>query len=173
MRSEWVNDETLGHIFAALTPANALACRVSLATGLRIGDVLRLRPEFVARGRFTIKEEKTGKPRRVYIPAGLRDEVLMMSGRFWCFEGRNDPKRRRTRQAVYKDLRRAARLFRVTEHVSPHSMRKAFAVSYYHRTGALGKVRDLLNHSSEAVTAIYAMADCLAQNRRNRSKRRS
>ena len=40
MRADHVPRDELAHILAALTPPNRLALEVSLATGLRIGDVL-------------------------------------------------------------------------------------------------------------------------------------
>ena len=87
MRSQWVSTEILEHILAALMPPNRLVCEISLATGLRVGDVLRLRPSDIApdRARFTIKEEKTGKARSVYLPLELRERAFEMAGRFWVF----------------------------------------------------------------------------------------
>lgn len=169
MRSQWAPSPTLEHILAALTYENRLVCRVCMQTGLRVGDVLVLRPQQVEKQRFTIKEQKTGKARRVYLPADLVNELLKIAGRFWIFEGRNDPKKHRTRQAVFKDLRRAAVLFRCRAHISPHSLRKSFAVAYFHKCGSLSKVKTLLNHSDEAVTMLYAMADCVDTGR-NRKK---
>ena len=164
MRTDYVNDNILNHILAALMPENSLALRVSLATGLRIGDVLNLRPEHVRpdRQRFTIKEQKTGKSRTVYIPRGLREECYKNAGRFWVFEHRLERLKHRTRQAVFKDMKRAAKAFRVAGHIAPHSVRKAFAVRYFQKTGDIGKVKTLLNHSTEAVTYIYAMADVIS-----------
>lgn len=164
MRSQWVSTDILEHILAALMPENRLACEISLATGLRIGDVLRLKPEQVRpdRARFTIKEEKTGKGRTCYLPLELRERAYENAGRYWVFEHRTNPLKRRTRQAIFKDLRRAAKAFRVREHVSPHSLRKAFAVEYFNKCGGnLKKVQHLLNHSNEAVTMIYAMANVI------------
>ena len=43
VKSEYVTDDVMAHVFAALMPANALALRVSDATGLRIGDVLAIK----------------------------------------------------------------------------------------------------------------------------------
>lgn len=160
MRSDYIPRDSAACILAALMPANRLALEVSLCTGLRIGDVLGLRTEQVKKQRFTLKEQKTDKTRRVYIPGDLRDELLKQAGKYFVFEGRCSACRPRTRQAVYKDLRRACTLFRVRgAHVSPHTMRKVYAVSQYQRTKDLAKVQGLLNHSSEAVTMLYAMAD--------------
>ena len=89
----------------------------------------------------------------------MRDDLLKIAGRYYCFEHRINPKKHRTRQAVFKDLRRSAKAFRVSAHVSTHSLRKIYAVDYFKRNGNLKKVQKLLNHSSEAVTMLYAMAD--------------
>ena len=84
----------------------------------------------------------------------------------YVFEGRFDRLRHRTRQAVYKDLRRAAKLFRLDVHVSPHSARKAWAVDEYHRTGSITRVQRNLNHTDPSVTMLYALADQLEARKR-------
>ena len=43
MTAEYLLFEQMEHVFAALTPANRLVCRVCVATGLRVGDVVQLR----------------------------------------------------------------------------------------------------------------------------------
>ena len=147
-------------------PANRLACEVSIATGLRIGDVLSITTEQVRGGRWTVTESKTGKRRRVRLPVDLQRRILAQAGPIYAFSGRLDGRRHRTRQAVYKDIRRAAKAFRLQEHVSPHSLRKYYAVEQYKRTGGnLKRVQELLQHDSEAVTAIYALADALTAQR--------
>lgn len=169
MRSAWVKTEELSHILAALTPCNRLACEIALATGLRIGDVLQLKSEMVTRScRFTIQEQKTGKRRRVYLPRALWDRACSMAGPIYVFSGRCNGRKHRSRQAVYKDIRRAAALFRLSEVVTPHSLRKAWAVDKLEETGSLKKVQKLMNHESEAVTMLYAMADRLEQRKRGR-----
>lgn len=153
-------------------PANRLAIETSLATGLRIGDVLALRTEHLSKDRFYIKEQKTGKTRRVYLPQQLRADLYAQAGRFYVFEHRLDPWKHRTRQAVWKDLHHAAAFFRLPRKltIAPHSARKLFAVSKYQTTGSLQKVQQLLNHSDEAVTVLYCMADLItAKHTRKRS----
>ena len=163
MHSEWLPKGEIQHVLAALTAPNRLACEISLATGLRINDVLALKPAQLAKRRFTVREEKTGKTRRIYLPEDLRRRALAMAGQHFVFEGRLNGREHRTRQAVYKDIRRAAAAFRCKEHLSPHSLRKAYAVEEYKRNGGnLKRVQKLLNHSSEAVTKLYALADRLS-----------
>ena len=64
-RSSYVEPSALGLVLAALQPANRLVFEVMLATGLRVGDVLRLTTAQIERQRFTVREQKTGKTRRV------------------------------------------------------------------------------------------------------------
>ena len=161
MKSDYVDDRILGHVLASMMPANAQVCRVSLATGLRIGDVLSLRTEQIKRQRFTIREQKTGKSRRIYLPKALWLELQRDAGSVWVFPGRN-PQKHRSRQAVWTDINRAKQLFRINANISPHSMRKIAAVEMFKRTGDLHKVKEFLNHDSDSVTIIYALADALA-----------
>lgn len=164
MRSDYIEQESFEHILSALMWENRLALITSLTTGLRIDDVLHLRSEQIKTQRFTIKEMKTGKTRKVRLSNGLWDELLKISGRYYVFEHRTDPKKPRTRQAVYKDLKRACTLFRVKGvNVSPHTARKIYAVKNFERTCSVDRVRTLLNHSEKQteVTLLYAMADDL------------
>lgn len=166
MRSEWKPKGELEHILSALMPENRLALELSMITGLRINDVLALKPEQVKKKRFTIREEKTGKTRRVYIPKEYLDRCIAVSGQHYVFEHRLNGREHRTRQAVFKDLKKVCRLFRVKENIAPHSMRKAYAVEEFKRHGDLKKVQKLLNHSNEAVTMVYAFADVLERRKK-------
>lgn len=161
-RTQAISSDSLDHVLALLTPQNSLACRVSLATGLRIGDVLSLRTQQIRQRTCTVTEQKTGKRRRLQLPEQLRLAVLSYSGKVWAFPSRCREDRHRTRQAVYKDIKRAAAALRMSGTISPHSMRKTYAVRKYKASGDLRKVQKLLQHSDEAVTLIYALADQIA-----------
>ena len=155
-------------ILAALMPANALALRVALHTGLRIGDVLALKPEQL-KPRFWITEQKTGKKRQVGLPEKLLAELRENAGEYWVFPGR-DPEKHRSRQAVWKDMKRAAKAFRLPVNVGTHSARKNYAVELLHKYGDIDRVRRALNHDSETVTLLYAMAD-IQRDAKQRKKR--
>lgn len=169
MRTDYIHKEELQHILAALMPPNRLALEISLATGLRIGDVLAIKSEQLNRTadqRITVREQKTGKNRRVRIPLELFLKAIAMSGRVYVFEHRHDWRKHRTRQAVYKDIKRAAKLFRISANVAPHTARKVYAVEQYNHHGQdLKRVQRLLNHTEEGVTMLYAMADQLTHRR--------
>lgn len=166
IKADYIWKEEFEHALALLMPENRLALEVSLATGLRIGDVLGLRTAQL-RERFTVVEQKTKKRRRVRLPAELLRRLRQQAGAEWVFPHRTDPARHRTRQAVYADLRRAARALRMPQQLrcTPHSARKIAAVELYRKTGDLARVQRLLNHSSEAVTQLYALADLMTQRR--------
>ena len=166
VRSQWIPKGEMEYILASLQPQNRLACEISLFTGFRINDVLALKTDQVKKGRFTIREEKTGKRRTVRLPKDLVDRCIAFSGQHYVFENRLNGLDHRTRQAVFKDLRKSAKNFGVKEHISPHSIRKVYAVEEFAKTGNLKKVQKLLNHSNEAVTMLYAMANCMDRRKR-------
>lgn len=158
-RSQWVARPYMELLLLGLTPENREALRISMDYGARIGDVLAMRVEAAQTGRWNYREQKTGKRRRVKLSDYHRKTLLSMSGRVYCFEGRNDWTKHRTRQAVWKDLKRMARACRL-DGIAPHSARKIYSVERYRATGgSMSKVCRLLNHSDEAVTALYALAD--------------
>lgn len=163
MRSEWKPKGEIEHVLASLYPENRLACEVSMITGLRINDVLALKTEQVKNKRFSVREEKTGKVKTVYLPKEIQDRCIACSGQHYVFEHRLNGRKHRTRQAVFKDLKRVSENFKTKEHITPHSMRKVYAVEEYAKCGNLKKVQKLLNHSDEAVTMLYAMADILTK----------
>lgn len=160
MKTEYLLNREVEHVLAALTPSNRLAVRVALHTGLRIGDVLSLETAQLST-RFYITEAKTGKRRLVGLPAPLLADLRKHAGKKWVFPKMGKPDEHRTRQAVFCDVKRAAKAFRLPQNVAPHSFRKVYAVNLLERYGDIEKVRRALNHSSQTVTMIYAMADKL------------
>lgn len=168
MKAEYMLQREVDLVLAALTPANRQVMRVALHTGLRLGDVLALKSDQL-QPHFWVTESKTGKRRQVGLPEPLLSDLKKTAGREWVFEGRS-PEKHRTRQAVWKDVKRAAKAFRLPANIAPHSARKVYAAELMERYGDIDKVRRALNHSSEAVTMIYAMAD---QQRRAKDRRRA
>lgn len=159
MRSEWVSDDYFNFVLMCLTPSNRLAVEMSARYGMRIGDVLATKTKDVKRGRWTYKEEKTGKARRITLNRDFQARLLEQAGRVFVFEHRTKVFEHRTRQSVYKDIRRVAKLLRLKAHLTPHSARKIYAVDKRKSGKSIAQIQKLLNHSSESVTLIYALAD--------------
>lgn len=169
MRTEYLLDREVELILGLLTPVNRLVMRVCLHTGLRIGDVLQLRTAQL-KPNFWITEQKTGKRRQVGLPGPLLADLRKYAGDAWVFPGM-DPDKHRSRQAVWKDVKRAAAAARLTVNAAPHSARKVYAVELLRKYGDIDRVRRALNHGGVEVTLIYAMADkqITARARRRRS----
>lgn len=158
MTTEYLLHREMEHVFAALMPGNRLVCRVCVATGLRVGDVVQLRTDQLAR-QFWVTETKTGKRRRVNLTDELLAELKAQAGEVWAFPSPHDPKKHRSRQAVWYDVKRASKAFRLPQNVAVHSLRKVYAVRLLeHCKGNLGRVQKALNHSDAATTMIYVMA---------------
>lgn len=171
--TEYLLKQEVERVLSALMPENRLIVRVSLHNGLRISDVLALKPGQLA-PQFWITEAKTGKRRRVNLPGPLLEDLKRNAGKNWVFPGRN-PAKHKTRQAVWKDIKRAAAAFRLPQNVGTHSARKVYAVELMQKYGDLDRVRRALNHAKKypSTTLIYATADALLEakyKKRGRSK---
>lgn len=195
MKTDYLALDQLEALLAGLMPANRAALEISMCTGLRISDVLGLRWEQCASLQpgdcLSLVALKTGRPVNVYVTPMLCDALKRAGGGLahqsgWVFPGRiqgtkssgggESASGHRTRQAVWKDLKRAARLYRcegkrLRENLGPHSCRKVFAVRLYQESKSLEVVRRALGHKDLAVTMLYAMADELTARERSVSPR--
>lgn len=163
VKTDYLLHKEVEHVLAALTPSNRLVCEVMLHTGLRVGDVLGLRTRDL-KGHLWVREAKTGKRKQIGLPAPLLERIRAQAGPEWAFPGRK-PGKHRTRQAIWADIKRASRAFRLPQNVGPHSLRKVYAVALLDRYGDIDRVRKALNHGSVTTTMIYAMADRLLEAR--------
>ena len=166
MRTEYLIEREVEEVLDLLTMENRLVMRVLLHTGLRIGDALQLRP-WQLKPNFWITEQKTGKRRQVGLPESLLTDLRSNAGKEWVFPGKS-PGKHRTRQAVWKDVKRAAAALRLTANAAPHSARKVYAVDLMRKYGDIERVRRALNHGGVEVTLIYAMADKQLKAKRRR-----
>lgn len=161
MTTEYLLERELDHVFAALMPQNELIMRTVLHTGLRISDVLELRTAQL-RPSMWVVEKKTGKRHRCGLPQPLLNRILEQAGEEWAFPGTR-PGTHKTRQAVWADVKRAAKAFRFDANIGTHSFRKVYAVRLLRRYGDIKRVQKAMAHGSPSVTAIYAMADALLE----------
>ena len=163
MRSNYINPATMERLLAKMTLQNALALRVSLETGLRIDDTLKLKTSDLKRSTgFYVREMKTGKRKYVKLPKTLKNVLRDVSGTEYVFPSRSRNDKHRVRQTVWRDLKRACRALDIDEKgISPHTLRKMYAVSLYEDTGCLLAVQKYLNHKFQSTTIAYALSDKL------------
>lgn len=168
MKTEYLLNREVDLVLAMLTDRNALIMRTALHTGLRIGDVLSLKTDQL-RARFWVTERKTKKRRQIGLPEPLLSDLKKQAGETWVFESPRTG-RPQTRQAVWKDVKRAAKALRLPQNIGPHSARKVFAVELLSKYGDIERVKRALNHSSEAITLIYALADRQLESKKKRRR---
>ena len=167
MRTDYLNPQLYNRLYSCMTYENVLALRVSLETGLRIDDVLSLRASQIVRRTICGTAEKTGKPYRKTISADLAKRLAALTpnkGGF-IFPHRLDPKKHRTRQAVWGNMKKAAALMGVKLNAAPHSARKTYAVEMFKDKG-LEQTQKELQHDRISTTMIYAFSDMLCDSQR-------
>lgn len=170
MTTEYLYQQEVDRVLSALMPQNQLIVKVMLQTGMRLSDALQMPIEGLSTSGWYV-EGKTGKKRRYGLPRPLLEAILEQAGPEWAFPGRKAGIHK-TRQAVWRDIKRAAVAFRLPQNVGAHSMRKVYAVRLMQKYGKLEKVQRNLNHASGSVTAIYAMADILLDRKLQARERR-
>lgn len=171
MKTEYLLNREVDLVLAVLTERNALVMRTALHTGLRVGDVLSLKTDQLA-PRFWVTESKTQKRRQIGLPEPLLGDLKKQAGPEWVFENPRTG-RPQTRQAVWKDVKRAAHALRLPQNVGTHSARKVYAVELLAKYGDIERVRRALNHSSEAITLVYALADRQLESKKKRRRARA
>lgn len=131
---------------------------VSLETGLRIGDVVKLRRQNLQADGLHYKAQKTGKNGVAKVSAALRRELSARRGK-WLFPSPYKAGKHITRQCAWARIKAACKRAGIeTEGVSPHSLRKVFAVELYREKG-FRAVQEALQHRNAATTEIYSFAD--------------
>ncbi len=158
MKSKYIETTELEKLRAVLAEEAWLPLWVSLETGLRIGDVVKLRRQNLQADGLHYKAQKTGKNGVARVSAELRRELAKKRGK-WLFPSPYKKGQHLTRQAAWARIKAACKRAGVDpDGVSPHSLRKVFAVELYREKG-FRAVQDALQHQSAATTEIYSFAD--------------
>ena len=160
MRARYLTPDELERLRKSARGGEWLPLAVAVSTGLRIGDVLKIRPgDFTSRG-IRYRAEKTGKCGYAPISDDLRRLLYRSSrGTRWIFPSPKDSRRHLTRQAAWSRMKRACKRAGVDPvGVSPHALRKVFAVELLRKTN-IAEVQKALQHDRIDTTELYALAD--------------
>lgn len=158
MKSKYIETTELKKLRAMLAEEAWLPLWVSLETGLRIGDVVKLRKQNLQTDGLHYKAQKTGKNGVAKISAELRKELSRRRGK-WLFPSPYKAGKHITRQCVWARIKTACKKAGLDpDGVSPHSLRKVFAVELYRQKG-FQAVKEALQHNNAATTEIYSFAD--------------
>ena len=147
-----------GAVGAVIKPSKTIAIilQVEANTGLRIGDVLRLRLDDIIhdgnRFRFHMREHKTGKLRTFTVP----DPIYHMLEKYANKNGisHDAPLFNMTVRNVQRKLDQVTDYLGY-RYLGTHSFRKRFATCAYETCHDIEIVRRLMQHSSSAVTLRY------------------
>ena len=153
--------EHYNKLFTFMHYENVLAARVSLESGMRIGDVVKLKPDQLVRRTISFTADKTGKSGKVIISQDLANRLRAISGKDYIFVGRSCG--HRSRQTVWKDVTRAAEALRAAgiigaANITPHSARKTFAVTDAEAHG-IKHTQKALQHSNLDTTKLYVFSE--------------
>lgn len=135
-----------------------LLFKVGITTGLRVGDIVKLKVETVkGKPRFNIKEGKTQKSRTVnlkHIMSDIADYIeLLPPDVVYLFPSRKGDGHISTTQA-YRILTKAGELLG-RDDIGTHTMRRTFGYNFYNQTHDIATLMTIFNHSSQAITLRY------------------
>lgn len=130
---------------------------IGINTGLRVGDLLKLKVSDVKRKKkLIIQEGKTKKPRTINL-TNIYEEIesyIHQIDSQWLFPSRKGDKSITPTQA-YRQLNKAARMVDIEDGIGTHTMRKTFGYWFYKQTRDVAKLQKLLNHSHPDITLLY------------------
>ncbi len=151
--------QTMKTGFTGCRPNDRIATALVLEgnLGLRISDILKLRPRDIVRDgdryRLEITEQKTGKRRVFTVPLVIQQYIEN-----YCLRNGIKPTEKMfpiCERAVQKQLKLVCDYLGF-EGISTHSFRKWYATEIYKANGYdIALVQRLLQHSSAAVTQRY------------------
>lgn len=146
------DESGIDHIFR---PNKQLAMTFILQAnlGLRISDVLKLKPSTFKNDKLEVIEKKTGKLQYRTINRNLKELIYE-----YALENNiksNDYLIKVKVRAIQKQLAIIANYLNLTN-ISSHSFRKLFGVTVYNQTnGNIELLKELFNHSSISTTQRY------------------
>jgi integrase/recombinase XerD len=130
------------------------------ATGLRVSEAIRLRPEDIDSQRMVIHVRlgKGAKDRLVPLSPllleALRQYWRMARPQGWLFPG-DQPLAHLTRETVTRTCRLAALAAGLSKHVTPHLLRHSFATRLVELGTDLHTIQQILGHSRIGTTSLY------------------
>ena len=127
---------------------------------LRVGEVVRLRPEDldIDRGLLRVRSGKGRKDRYTLLSLRAAAAVRVYADAFptgkWLFPGAR-PGRHYTTRSAQRIVKRCARAAGIAKRVTAHTLRHSFATHLIQAGTNLRSIQELLGHQSPRTTQIY------------------
>jgi site-specific recombinase XerD len=130
------------------------------SAGLRVGEVVRLRPADldVERGLVRVRQAKGRRDRYTLLARRAVEAVRLYVAAYptedWLFPG-SRPGRHMTTRSAQRVVREAARAAGLPKQVTAHTLRHSFATHLLERGTNLRIIQELLGHRSARTTQVY------------------
>lgn len=149
LKSRFIQDEKYVYYFIV---------RYMAATEVRVGELLKIQAEDVAKG-YKDLISKGGKSRRIYIPKKLQEATFQWLDALGIKKGPfflNQNGLPITAGGIRSQLKHAAAIYGLDPAVVyPHSFRHRFAKNFLERFNDISLLADLMGHESIETTRIY------------------
>jgi site-specific recombinase XerD len=156
-----LSEEEVTRFFQAVShPRDRVALMALYAAGLRVSEVVGLKPDDIDSDRMLIhvRQGKGRKDRMVMLSSMLLEELdhyLRWARPYhWLFPG-TDPTRHLTTRALQRICRLTGEAAQISKRVTPHVLRHSFATHLLDAGTDLRVVQTLLGHRSIQTTAVY------------------
>lgn len=169
MRVDILNKKEVQAVADRLAGDDLILWMIGTSTGLRISDILALTVGTVqGKKRLTIREQKTGKSRKIYISKEIQDMISRYVARHKLKP--QDKLCPLSYVSYYRHIKTAAA--EVTQkHIGTHTMRKSYAYNRLTEKGYdLYALQHCLNHSHIMDTINYTIPNARFS-RRGKEKR--
>ena len=153
-------EEVEALIRAARHPTREALVMLLYSAGLRVGELIRLRPEDLEpeRGLIRVRRAKGRKDRYTLLSdralGAARGHWKLQPASPWLFPG-SRPEAHITARTVQKIVRTIARQAGIERKVTPHVLRHSFATHLLEAGTDLRYIQMLLGHASTRTTEIY------------------
>lgn len=135
---------------------------LAYASGLRVGEVVKLRVEDIdgRRVMIHIRSAKGKKDRYTILPESLRGSLVEYWNRYrlgsegWLFPGQ-EPDRHLSERSIQAVLGRAVLAAGIGKPITMHTLRHSFATHLLDRGTDIRFIQELLGHHSVKTTEIY------------------
>jgi len=169
IRSENQIKQIRGNLYRQKNPRDYLIFVFGINSGLRIGDILSLKLEDVKDNQgnlkdyLTIKEQKTGKTRKVFFNKQIKEALnyyLKKTGIFnldqYLFTNEKSKKNKPiTRIRAYQLINKWCKDVGLDCKVGGHTLRKTFGYHMRMQGVSIERISNLLNHRNIKVTFRY------------------
>jgi len=144
----------------ARNPKHRAVLMLLYSAGLRVGEVVRLRPADldVERGLVRVRRGKGSKDRYTLLAERAVEAVRLYLDAYptreWLFPGGRSG-RHLTVRSVQRVVQRASQAAGITKHVTAHTLRHSFATHLLEGGTNLRIIQELLGHHSPRTTQLY------------------